>query len=378
MTKRVVVGMSGGVDSAVAAALLKEQDYDVIGVTLNLAPKLDDEENSAREDACCTLSAVEDARRVADRLGIPYYVLNMRDLFNERVIKHFVSEYRRGRTPNPCIRCNDHVKFGSVLLRSAAMDCDLVATGHYARAGYDENSGRYYIRRAVDQRKDQSYVLYPLTQNELSRTMFPLGEMTKDQTREKARALGLPVANKVESQDICFIPSRDYKQFLVQVAPDLAKPGYFVDLAGQIVGEHQGIAFFTIGQRRGIGVQSSEPWYVVDLDAERNLVVVGPSSALYHRRLRATDANYVGLAPNVGPVHCQARVRYRMDSAAGVLIPIDDSSFEFEFDEPQRAITPGQAVVCYDGEIVLAGGAIERRISPEADQIEQAKELAVV
>ncbi len=364
LAERVVVGMSGGVDSAVSAAILKEQGYDVIGVTLNLAPKTDEDETLAREDACCTLASVEDARRVADRIGIPYYVLNMREHFEEHVIKDFVDEYRRGRTPNPCIRCNDHVKFGTVLMRATALDSKLVATGHYARIGYDGDSARYTLARGVDRNKDQSYVLYVLTQGELSRTIFPLGGMTKDETRKKARQLRLPVADKVESQDICFIPDRDYRRFLREKAPDLARPGPVVDLDGRVVGEHQGVAFFTVGQRRNLGVQSTVPLYVIEIDASRDTVVVGPADALLNRRLIASDANYVAVPPDTGPIECYAQIRSRMEPALGTLRPTGEHSFEFEFNEPQRAITSGQAIVCYKNDTVLAGGVIERSISP--------------
>jgi len=372
MAERVVIGMSGGVDSAVSAAILKEQGYDVIGVTLNLAPKIDEDESLAREDACCTLASVEDARRVADRIGIPYYVLNMREHFEEYVIQDFVDEYRRGRTPNPCIRCNDHVKFGTVLMRAAALESELVATGHYARVGYDDDVGRHSLLRGFDRNKDQSYVLYVLTQHELRRTVFPLGEMTKDETREKARQLRLPVADKVESQDICFIPDRNYRRFLMKKAPDLARPGPVIDLEGRTVSEHQGVAFFTVGQRRNLGVQSTVPLYVIEVDAERDTVVVGPSEALFHRRLFATGANYVALPPNAEPIICRAQIRSRMEPAQGTLNPIDEHSFEFEFDEPQRAITDGQAIVCYRNDTVLAGGVIERRIGSPTSPADEA------
>ncbi len=367
MAERVVVGMSGGVDSAVSAALLKEQGYDVIGVTLNLAPKTDEDESLAREDACCTLASVEDARRVADRIGIPYYVLNMREHFEAHVINDFVDEYRRGRTPNPCIRCNDHVKFGTVLMRAAALDSELVATGHYARIGRDGDSGRYTLVRGVDRNKDQSYVLYVLTQEELRRTIFPLGGMTKDETREKARQLALPVADKVESQDICFIPDRDYRRFLRNKAPELARPGPVLDLDGRVVGEHQGVAFFTVGQRRNLGVQSTVPLYVTEIDASRDTVVVGPADALFNSRLLASEANYVALPPDSGPIECHAQIRSRTEPAVGVLHPINQHSFEFEFDHPQRAITSGQAVVCYKNDTVLAGGVIERSLATASE-----------
>jgi tRNA-specific 2-thiouridylase len=356
--------MSGGVDSSVAAALLKEQGYDVIGVTLNLSPRIEGVEAWERDDSCCGLSAVEDARRVADRLGIPHYVLNFRDIFAEKVIANFLEEYRRGRTPNPCIRCNDHIKFGTVLLKARALQADLVATGHYARITTDPATGRRLLCKARDLQKDQSYVLYVLTQEELRRTIFPLGEMTKQETRELARRLGLPVANKPESQEICFVSERRYSDFLLKLAPDIARPGPIVDLDGRVLGEHRGIAFYTIGQRRGLGITSRETLYVIDLDAETGTVVVGPEEALYDRVLEADEVNMVSVPEIREPRRVQARIRYRMpDADAWVSQPTPDT-LRIEFVQPQRAITPGQAVVCYDGDIVLAGGTIRRTTRP--------------
>jgi len=360
MGQRVVVGMSGGVDSAVAAALLQEQGYDVIGVTLNLSPKVDGDDAWDRDDSCCGLTASEDARRVADRLGIPHYVLNFRDVFAEKVIANFLDEYRRGRTPNPCIRCNDHIKFGTVLLKARALDADLVATGHYARVDTDPETGRRVLRKAVDLRKDQSYVLYVLTQDELRRTIFPLGELTKQETREIARQLRLPVAEKPESQEICFVSERNYGDFLMKLAPDIAQPGPIVDVSGRVLGEHRGVAFYTIGQRRGLGVVSREPLYVVDVDAESRTLIVGPEEALFDTELVADEANLVSLSEIVDPVPVKARIRYRMtDADAWVSQPAPDQ-LAIRFAQPQRAITPGQAVVCYDGDAVVAGGTITR------------------
>lgn len=358
MAERIVVGMSGGVDSAVAAALLKEQGYDVVGVTLNLSPKLDDEDAWERDDSCCGLSASEDARRVADRLNIPHYVLNFRDVFAEKVIQNFVDEYRRGRTPNPCVRCNDHIKFGTVLLKARALDAELVATGHYARRDTDPETGRQVLRKAVDPRKDQSYVLYVLTQDELRRTVFPLGGMTKDQTRELARKLNLPVANKPESQDICFVSEKNYGSFLMKLAPDVAQPGPIVHLDGRTLGEHRGIAFYTIGQRRGLGVVGKDPLFVVDLDAATRTVVVGPEDALLDYDLYADEINLVGVGDLSVPRPVKARVRYRMVDSDATVRQTAPDRLHVRFDQPQRAVTPGQAVVCYDGDVVIAGGTI--------------------
>ena len=360
MSQRVVVGMSGGVDSAVSAALLKEQGYDVIGVTLNLSPKVEGEDAWERDDSCCGLSASEDARRVADRLGIPHYVLNFRDVFAEKVIANFLDEYRRGRTPNPCVRCNDHIKFGTVLLKARALEADLVATGHYARVDTDAETGRRVLRKALDLRKDQSYVLYVLTQDELCRTIFPLGELTKQETRELARKLGLSVANKPESQEICFVSERNYGDFLMKLAPDIAEPGPMVDLDGRVVGEHRGIAFYTIGQRRGLGLVSCDPLYVVDVDAQNRTIVVGPEEALYDTELTADEANLVSVAEIPEPRRVKARIRYRMTDADAFVFQTAPDQLRLRFVEPQRAITPGQAVVCYEGDVVVAGGTINR------------------
>lgn len=360
MGQRIVVGMSGGVDSAVSAALLKEQGYDVIGVTLNLSPKVEGEEAWERDDSCCGLAASEDARRVADRLGIPHYVLNFRDVFAEKVIANFLDEYRRGRTPNPCVRCNDHIKFGTVLLKAKALDADLVATGHYARVATDPETGRQVLRKAVDPRKDQSYVLYVLTQDELRRTQFPLGELTKQETRELARKFNLQVANKPESQEICFVSERNYGDFLIKLAPDIAQPGPMIDVDGRVVGEHRGVAFYTIGQRRGLGLVSRDPLYVVDVDAENRTIIVGPEDALYDTELTADEANLVSAADLREERPVKARIRYRMTDADAFVSQPAPGELRVRFAEPQRAITPGQAVVCYDGDAVVAGGTISR------------------
>jgi tRNA-uridine 2-sulfurtransferase len=359
MGERIVVGMSGGVDSAVAAALLVEQGYDVVGVTLNLSPQTTEEEGWERDDSCCGLAASEDARRVADRLGFPHYVLNFRDVFAEKVIANFLDEYRRGRTPNPCIRCNDHIKFGTVLIKARALEADLVATGHYARVETDPATGRRVLRKAADLRKDQSYVLYVLSQDELRRTMFPLGDMTKDQTRELARKLNLPVANKPESMDICFVSERNYGDFLKKLAPDVAQPGPIVHLDGRVLGEHRGIAFYTIGQRRGLGLVSPDPLFVVDLDPEQRTVYVGPEEALFDSEVYADEVNLVAAADLSEPRLVRARTRYRMTEAVAWVRQSGPDELHLRFAEPQRAMTPGQAVVCYDADVVVAGGTIK-------------------
>ena len=367
---RVVVGMSGGVDSSVAAALLKEQGYDVVGVTLNLSARLTVDEEVERDDACCTLAAVEDARRVADQLGIDHYCLNFREIFARRVVDNFVEEYRRGRTPNPCIRCNDYVKFEAVLVKARALGAEYVATGHYARIERDEASGRYLLKRGLDPRKDQSYVLYVLTQSELAHTLLPLGSMAKAETRELARQLGLQVADKPDSQEICFVVDNDYGHFLARVAPDVVRPGPVLDLEGRQIGEHRGVAFYTVGQRRGLGIAAREPLFVVEIDAARNAVVVGPEAALYRDELIAEAANLISVGRVDTPLRVEAKVRYRMPAATGLLDQPAPDHLRLRFDRPQRAVTPGQSLVCYQGDLVVGGGTI-----CETSRVEAAKSL---
>ena len=355
--KKVIVAMSGGVDSSVAAALLLEQGYEVVGVTLNVWPAGADP-GPERENACCALSAVEDARRVADRLRIPHYTLNFRAVFANTVIADFAAEYRRGRTPNPCVRCNEHVKFAALLDRTAGLEADFIATGHYARIGYDEHRRRFLLRKARDRRKDQSYVLYVLTQGLLARTLMPLGELTKEETRALAASLGLPVARKAESQEICFVPDDDYGRFLGEHAPGAERPGPILDRAGRVVGRHRGIANYTIGQRRGLGLPGPTPRYVTGIDAAQNAIVVGAERDLYHDALIAEQVNLIAVAAIAAPLRVAAKVRYRAEETPAALTPLPDGRLHVRFDQPQRAITPGQAVVFYDGEIVVGGATI--------------------
>jgi len=383
---RIVVAMSGGVDSSVVAALLKHQGHDVIGVTLNVWPEtataatiLSDDngdasgtdgmgntKSTARSRACCGNSAVDDARRVADLLDIPYYVLNFRELFREYVIADFVREYARGRTPNPCVRCNQHVKFRPVLQRAAALGADYVATGHYVRRDQDPETGRFRLRKALDPSKDQSYVLFPMQQDELARTLFPLGDLPKAETRRLAHEYGLPVADKAESMEICFVPDNKYARYVERAAPETAQPGPIVDIAGRYLGEHPGVIHFTVGQRRGIGITSPEPLYVIGIEPERNAVVVGPDKDLMCRELLAEDLNLVALPELTEALRCRARIRYRMSEAPATLIPAPEEGegvCRVVFDEPQRAITPGQAVVFYDGDVVLGGATITNALA---------------
>jgi tRNA-specific 2-thiouridylase len=357
---RIVVAMSGGVDSSVTAALLKRDGHDVIGVTLNVWPDTAADEVT-RAKACCGISAVDDARRVADVLEIPYYVLNFRELFREYVIADFVREYTRGRTPNPCVRCNQHVKFRPVLQRAAALGAEYVATGHYVQRDQDPQTGRYRLRKAVDVAKDQSYVLYPMQQDELARTLFPLGGLPKTETRRLAQELGLPVAGKPESMEICFVPDNRYGNYVREQAPAAMQPGPILDGSGRYLGEHPGVALFTVGQRKGLGLSSPEPLFVVAIEPERNALIVGTDKDLLSRELVADDLNLVALPSLEGPLRCRARLRYRMHEAPATVEPLPDQGngmVRVMFDEPQRAITPGQAVVFYDDDVLLGGATI--------------------
>lgn len=349
--------MSGGVDSSVAAAMLVEQGYDVIGVTMQIWPSTGAPEE-AFSRTCCSLSAVEDARRVAAKLGIPHYVVNFKDVFESTVIDNFIEEYRRGRTPNPCIRCNRFVKFDALLSRANSLGAEYVATGHYARILYDESTGRRLLKRGLDHSKDQSYALYSMTQDQLAHTLMPLGGMAKDETRRLAADLGLAVATKPDSQEICFVDNRDYPGFLKSRAPETANPGPIVDTRGRIIGEHKGIAFYTIGQRKRLGVAASEPLYVVRIDAARNAIIVGSDADLYSSELIAEDVNLVSLEKLAEPIAVTAKVRYNMKDSPALLAPLAGAQAHVTFETPQRAIAPGQAVVFYTGEDVLGGGTI--------------------
>ena len=360
MAERIVVGMSGGVDSSVAAALLVEHGCDVVGVTMRVWPRQELEEPTKRFGSCCGTEAVEDARRVARTLGIPHYLLSMDEEFNQKVINQFVGAYAKGVTPIPCLSCNSNLKFGSLLGRARAWDAAAVATGHYARVARDRATGRHLLLRPRDLRKDQTDFLWPLTQAQLGAARFPIGELTKDEVRARARSLALVTADKPESQDICFVPDGDYRDFLRRRAPEVFRPGAVVDRLGQTLGTHGGIAGFTVGQKRGLGLAAGRPLYVVDLDPERDTITVGDAGELDRYRLVATAANFIACGPPTSPLRVQAKIRHSHQPAPATVCALDDDTAEVVFDSPQRALTPGQSVVFYDGDVVVGGGVISR------------------
>ena len=356
MSKKVIVGLSGGVDSSVAAALLKEQGYDVIGVTMRMWEDGDDEK---RLDACCSLSAVDDARKVANKLGIDYYVMNFKDLFKDKVVNPFVESYINGRTPNPCIMCNKFLKFGALLKRASAMGIDYVATGHYAKIEYNDGSGRYELKRSVTASKDQTYVLYNFTQKQLEKTLMPNGIYTKEEIRDKAKELGLLVANKPDSQEICFIPDNDYSTFIRGYVDRDIPCGNFVNSKGDVLGKHKGIINYTIGQRKGLGVTFGKPMFVVDINARNNDIVLGDEEEVFSDTLMARSVNFISIDKLVNPLRVSAKIRSTAKEAYAMLYPVENDRVKVVFDKPQRAITRGQSVVFYDGDVVVGGGEIE-------------------
>ena len=357
MTERVVVAMSGGVDSSVAALLLQRQGFDVIGVTMKLY-SLDEANLPPSYQGCCTLDDVEDARMVCRSLGVPHYVLNVQREFQEHVIDYFRREYSKGRTPHPCIACNDKIKFSFLMNRAAALQAAYVATGHYAKI--EHTGDGWVLKKGVDTAKDQSYVLFGMGQEALARTLMPVGAYAKQAIRDMALDAGFINAEKPDSQDICFIPLGDYKAYLKQHIT--AVPGDVVHVDGTVLGEHQGIEYFTVGQRRGLGINSREPLYVVQVDAETNRVVVGPEEALYRDRVWTSRVNYTSGSPPEGPTRVAVKIRYKASEAPAVLYPQDDGAMVC-FDEPQRALTPGQAAVFYQGDVLMGGGIIEGDIA---------------
>lgn len=351
---KILVAMSGGVDSSVAAKLLTDAGHECIGCTMKLYENEDI--GIPRGHTCCSLDDVEDARQVAYRLKMPYYVFRFSDDFKEKIIGKFVSAYENGITPNPCIDCNRYMKFDRLYERARVLGYDHIATGHYAQI--EEKDGVYFLKKAVDPAKDQSYVLYSLAQEQLAHTLFPLGGLCKEQTRELARAGGFLNADKPDSQDICFVPDGNYAAAIERFSGKAAEPGNFVDESGRVLGQHRGIIHYTIGQHKGLGLYSHEKRFVLRIDAVSNTVVLGEEERLFRRNAAVKEINWIsGVAP-AAPVRCAVKIRYRQKEQPATLTPVGETCAELLFDEPQRAITPGQAAVFYDGDVVLGGGVL--------------------
>ena len=351
---RIVVAMSGGVDSSVAAALLSREGHDVIGLSMQL---YDQNQGEIKFGSCCTLDDLYDARRVARAIGIPHYIVNFEHKFQEHVISDFVREYAAGRTPIPCVHCNGDLKFASLVERAESFGAEAVATGHYAQVDFDEDTRRYRLKRGADAAKDQSYFLFSLTQAQLARARFPIGALDKAGVREEARRLGLQVAEKKDSQEICFVASGEHSDFVGRRAEIAA--GVIRDQDGHVLGRHEGVHRFTIGQRKGLGLATGIPLYVVDIDADAAAVTVGPREALERDTLTASRVNWMSGAIPTSPVRASARIRYRHTEAPATIIPTGGDRVTITFDAPQTAVTPGQAVVFYDGDVVLGGGWID-------------------
>jgi tRNA-uridine 2-sulfurtransferase len=352
---RIVVAMSGGVDSSVAAALMAQAGHEVIGLSMQL---YDQRGGEVRFGTCCTIDDLHDARRVAARLGIPHYIVNFEREFNDHVVTNFVEEYAAGRTPIPCVHCNGDLKFATLAARAEGFGAELVATGHYARVERDEASGRYLLKRGLDTAKDQSYFLFTLTQAQLAHALFPVGSLDKAAVRRHARELDLPVADKPDSHEICFVPDGDHTSF-VERRGGGGEGGAIRDVEGRVVGTHAGVHRFTVGQRKGLGLSSPVPLYVVGIDAGRDTVTVGPRAALERRSLTASGVNWIAGAPPDSEVEVTAQIRHRHREAAATAEPLPGNRVKIEFDAPQSAVAPGQALVMYDGDVVLGGGWIE-------------------
>jgi len=356
MSKKAIIAMSGGVDSSVAACLMKEQGFDCTGITMKLFDN--DDIGISNEKTCCSLEDVEDARSVANSLDMPFHVFNFSDDFNEQVIDRFVEAYEKGETPNPCIDCNRYMKFEKLMNRAKQLDVDYVATGHYARVEYDEKLGRYLLKKGVDEAKDQSYALYTMTQDQLARTIFPLGGLRKEEIREIAEAEGFVNARKRDSQDICFVRDGDYAGFIQHHTGKSYETGDFVDSTGKVLGRHNGLIRYTIGQRKGIGLSFDRPMYVGGKNIESNTVTLCENDELLSSSLNARDFSWISREKPDQPIRVKAKIRYNQKEQWAIAKQTPDGLVSVEFDEPQRAIAKGQAVVLYDGDIVVGGGTI--------------------
>ena len=356
MEKKAIVAMSGGVDSSVAALLVRDAGYEAMGATLRLYDNED--AGLPRERTCCSLDDVNDARRVAARLGIPFVVFNFKEDFRRQVMDRFAAAYLRGETPNPCIDCNRFIKFGKLMGRARELGFSHVATGHYARVGYDAGAGRWLLKKGLDPDKDQSYVLYSLTQTELAMLLLPLGGLTKGEVRRLAEAAGFSNAHKRESQDICFVPDGDYAAFIQRHTGAAFPEGDFVGTAGQVYGRHRGIARYTVGQRKGLGLSFPQPMYVRQVDPAKNQVVLGRREELFSQELTAGDLNLIAVESVPAPLRVAAKIRYRQAERPATVEQTAPDRLRVLFDEPQRAVTPGQALVLYDGDTVIGGGTI--------------------
>lgn len=361
-SKKVLVAMSGGVDSSVAALLLKEAGYDVVGAHMKLWDYVDVGGDVYRDGRCCTLDSITDCRFVCDRIGAPFYVLNMSKEFAGTVIHDFVSEYRAGRTPNPCVKCNSEVKWQEFLRKADELGCDFMATGHYSFVEQNE-SGRWQIRKGVDETRDQSYVLWGVSQAALARTLMPLGRLRKSRVREIAREFGLRTAEKAESREICFVPDNDYRRFLREYEEKRQEttqsPGDIVHTSGTVLGRHSGTASYTVGQRKGLGITWPTPLYVQQIDTKANQVIVGEDDSLYRAEFTASHVNWIAINEPSDTIPAEVKIRYLHQPAAAALRPLADGRVHVVYEKPQRAITPGQTVVFYDGPVVLGGGIID-------------------
>lgn len=348
--------MSGGVDSSTAAALLKEQGYDVIGISMKLWDYPDDANKFA---GCCSLDDINDARRVADKLNIPFYVVNMEDIFSKEVVDYFVKSYLNGETPNPCLKCNQILKFEVLLKKAIELEADFLATGHYARIVHDD---RFRLLKGIDNTKDQSYFLFTLTQEQMSKIMFPLGDMTKKDVRTHAKRFGLKTAEKKESQDICFVPDNQYPDFIIKRLGDFQKAGDIIAKNGNILGAHDGLYKYTIGQRKGLGIAKGRPQYVIDIDIKNNKLIVGDKDETFSIGLIARDLNWIAIDKLSEPIEVESKIRYRHNGIKSIVKPIGEGRARVDFSKPECAVTPGQAVVFYKGDEVVGGGWIEKRV----------------